>query len=94
MGISEGGHQTARLQMSDRVSLRRVQRLTFVCFAEPASARRIHPPAFGLPPFGPKGRRFDGQAKRLLYFRSNLEVLCRTSISKGALAYRYSQYVR
>ncbi len=54
-----------------------------------ASARRIHPLAFGL-----EGKRFDGQAKRLLYFRPNLEVLCRTSISKGALAYRYSQYVR
>ena len=65
-----------------------------ICFAEPVSARRIHPPAFGLPPFGLEGRRFDGQAKRLLYFRPNLEVLCRTSISKGALAYRYSQYVR
>ena len=37
------------------------------CFAAPASLRRIHPPAFGLPPFGLKGRRFDGQAKRLLY---------------------------
>ena len=37
------------------------------CFAAPASKRRIHPPAFGLPPFGLKGRRFDGQAKRLLY---------------------------
>ena len=59
-----------------------------------ASARRIHPLAFGLPPFGLEGKRFDGQAKRLLYFRPNLEVLCRTSISKGALAYRYSQYVR
>ena len=35
--------------------------------AAPASSRRIHPPAFGLPPFGLKGRRFDGQAKRLLY---------------------------
>ena len=34
-------------------------------------------------PFGLKGRRFYGQAKRLLYFRPNLEVLCRTSISKG-----------
>ena len=37
------------------------------CFAAPASSRRIHPPPFGLPPFGLKGRRFDGQAKRLLY---------------------------
>ena len=37
------------------------------CFAAPASSRRIHPPAFGRPPFGLKGRRFDGQAKRLLY---------------------------
>jgi hypothetical protein len=37
------------------------------CFAAPASSRRIHPPAFGLPPFGLKGRRFDGQAKRLIY---------------------------
>ena len=34
-------------------------------------------------PFGLKGRRFYGQAKRLLYFGPNLEVLCRTSISKG-----------
>ena len=54
-------------QMSDRSSLRRVQWLTSVCFAEPASVRRIHPLAFGLPPFGLEGRRFDGQAKRLLY---------------------------
>ena len=38
-----------------------------LCCAGLASARRIHPPAFGLPPFGLKGRRFDGQAKRLLY---------------------------
>ena len=52
------------------------------------------PLAFGLPPVGLEGRRFDGQANHLLYFRPNLEVLCRTSISKGALAYRYSQYVR
>ena len=37
------------------------------CFAAPASSRRIHPPAFGLPPFGLKGRRFDGQAKRLIH---------------------------
>ena len=37
------------------------------CFAAPASSRQIHPPPFGLPPFGLKGRRFDGQAKRLLY---------------------------
>jgi hypothetical protein len=51
--------------MSDRFSLRRLYELTSVCFAEPASARWIHPLAFGLPPF-----------------------------SKGALAYRYSQYVR
>ena len=29
--------------------------------------RRIHPLPFGLPPFSLKGRRFDGQAKRLLY---------------------------
>ena len=36
-------------------------------FLNPASPRRIHPPPFGLPPFGLKGRRFDGQAKRLLY---------------------------
>ena len=27
------------------------------CFAEPASTRRIHPPAFGRPPFS-KGGRF------------------------------------
>ena len=41
--------------------------LPLSCFAASASSRRIHPPAFGLPPFGLKGRRFDGQAKRLLY---------------------------
>ena len=64
------------------------------CFAGPASARRIHPPALGLPPFGLKGKRFYGQAKRLLYFRPNLDILCRMSISKEALAYRYSRQVR
>ena len=37
------------------------------CFTAPASSRQIHPLPFGLPPFGLKGRRFDGQAKRLLY---------------------------
>ena len=59
-GTSDGRCQTGS-------ALRRFQRLTSVAFAEPASARRIHPLAFGLPPFGLKGRRFDGQAKRLLY---------------------------
>ena len=39
----------------------------FSCFAAPASSRRIHPPGLWPPPFGLKGRRFDGQAKRLLY---------------------------
>ena len=68
-GTSDGRCQTGS-------ALRRFQRLTSVAFAEPASARRIHPLAFGLPPFDLKGRRFDGQAKRLLYFRPNLEVLC------------------
>ena len=48
-------------------SLQRFQQLTSVCFAEPASARRIHPPAFGRPPFGSKGKRLNGQARRLLY---------------------------
>ena len=57
------------------------------------SASQIPPlrggPSPGLwpPPFGLKGKRFYGQAKRLLYFRPNLEVLCRTSISKGGALY-------
>ncbi len=38
-----------------------------LCFADSASSRQIHPLPFGLPPFGLKGRRFNGQAKRLLY---------------------------
>ena len=38
-------------------------------------------------PFGLRGRRFNGQAKRLLYFRPNLAVLCRTTISKGLHTY-------
>ena len=57
--LPEGGSQV--------ISLRRFHQLPFICFAEPASSRRIHPPPFGLPPFGLKGKRFDGQAKRLLY---------------------------
>ena len=32
-----------------------------------ASARRIYPLAFGLPPFGSKGKRLNGQARRLIY---------------------------
>ena len=43
---------------------------------DPASSRRIHPLPFGLQPFGLKGKRFYGQAKRLLDFRPSLEVLC------------------
>ena len=38
-----------------------------LCFADSASSRQIHPLPFGLPPFGLKGRHFNGQAKRLLY---------------------------
>ena len=52
-----------------------------LCCAGLASARRIHPQAFGLPPFGLKGRRFDGQAKRLLYsgqtWKSHVGILQR-----------------
>ena len=51
------------------------------CFTAPASSGQIDPLPFGLPPFGQKGRRFDGQAKRLLYsgqtWRSYVGILQR-----------------
>ena len=37
--------------------------LVGVCFAEPASARRIHPPAFGRPP-SPRGDAFPAKSGR------------------------------
>ena len=86
--LGEGPRQSRR--MDDRahkiLNVRQCEYSTYpiLCFADSASSRRIHPLPFGLPPFGLKGKRFYVQAKRLLYSRPNLDILCRMSISKGA----------
>ena len=49
--LGEGPRQSRRMDAAEPLDLNS-QFCFGPCFAEPASPRRIHPPPFGLPPFG------------------------------------------